>query len=373
MRMPKWPARQIERCCGCIGGPAATGALLAAEPGMPAVLCPRLAGALLRGAESLRAAGDTGRAAALLEKLTAADRPRAVRIAAMIALAGVRGERSAEMALTALAGEDAVMQAAAIRMLYNHPSDAVLAQVVAKFPSLSPPTQAQSLALFAQRGYAGAVPVVADALASSNPGVQQAAVAAAGSIGNACVVMKLAGLVENGSEELQTLVRKSLARIPSKKADEVMIANLATAKPAVVRELIRRCAARRRSAAAVPALLAAARSGDASVRREALSALGKLADAREGLQVLAFLDKTSDAGAIQVAVAAIYARRRTRAGGGRDAAGDRAEAGRAGGDRRRDRRREVACAIRGSSKSNDAEVRWLPSRACRLARRRGPG
>ena len=292
---------------GLIGGNQAIDALLAAEAHAAAPLRPRLSDALLRCAEDLCKAGQVDRAAAIFEKLTGGERPRAVRIAAVIGRFAAQGEKGSGAVLATLASQDPILQEAAVRALREHATPTVLAGLVPAFNTLAPQAQAQLLALFGEYKCLHAVPAVSLALSSDDPAVKQAAIVAAGSLGNSCVALRLIAMIEQSSDEQQALIRDSVARIPSKNTNKVLIDSLAGAKPPVQCELIRALSARG-ATNAVPLLLTAARNDDAKVRREAIVALGKLADAAAGPQVLALLENAGDSGAIQAAVVAIFGR-----------------------------------------------------------------
>jgi type 1 glutamine amidotransferase/HEAT repeat protein len=296
------------RALGRIGGSPAAQGLIAAETRLPAALRARSSDALLRCAEGLRAAGETGEAAVMFETLTAADRPRAVRIAAFIGWVRSQGDKGGAAVLAALASRDPVLQAAGVRALRAVTSEALLEKLAQRLDSLPSLPQAQVIALLAERGVRGALPAVAQAVTSKDPAVKDAALAAVGLLGDATCVPLLARQIDGSEESRQKIIGESLARLRGPGVDEALCAAIAKMAPMVQRELIRALAARG-AKGAVSALLSAAEGPDAGVRREAIAALGKLADTADGPRVIRLLDaKTADSAAVHDAVVAIYSR-----------------------------------------------------------------
>jgi len=341
---------------GMIGGRAAVETLRAAKASLPAALHARLAGALVRSTQGLPAA----EALPLLEKLDK-DSPPAVRTAAFLARVGLLGEKADEAIQAALFGPDPTLQAAAVRALSRH--DALLAAVAVKLGGLPPTIHAQVLTLLAERRCAAALPAALQAIASKEPEVRRAAIAALGALGNASTAATLVGLLEGSDQDEQKAIGESLARLRDPAASEAIVAAMGGAGPGAQVELIRAVVARG-ATQAVPALLAAAGSKTATVRQEAIIALGKLSGPEDGLRVLELLDKLTDPAALQPAIVAIYSR-------GGDPAPVVALAQKATGPRKAllvtvlgwiggEKPLE---AVRGALKAEDAEVRMAAIRA----------
>jgi HEAT repeat protein/type 1 glutamine amidotransferase len=262
---------------GTLGGTEATTALQAAENQIAPALRERWAIALLRGAESLRTAGQTGEAARLFASLARPGRPPHVREAAFPAYVALAGESAVADVLAALAGPDPVLRRAALRALWNTRQPTLLEAAAARLEALSPEQQETVLLLCGERGYSSLLPAVTQAAASQQPEVRRAAVKTLGRIGNASAVVTLARLGGAGSDEDLKAVVEALARLRGPDVDAAIRNALAGAPPAGQRTLLRALAARE-DRTATPDLLAVSRSPDPAVRAEALRTLGRLAD-----------------------------------------------------------------------------------------------
>ncbi len=341
---------------GMIGGRAAAEALRAAATSAPAAVRPRLVGVMLRCAASL----PPTEALPLLEKLDQ-DAPAAVRSAAFLARVNLLGEKADEAIQAALFGQDATLQAAAVRALAGR--DALLTAVAAKLGSLPAPIHAQVLTLAAERRCTAALPAAVQAAASREPEIRRAAIAALGTLGDVSTVGKLLGLFDGSDAQEQRAIGESLARLRGAGVDEALVTALGSTAPTAQVELIRALVARSVTSA-VPALLTAAESKTASVRQEAIAALGKLASAADALRVLELLDKVPDPERLQSAMVAIYSR-------GGDPAPVVALAEKASGPRKAALvtvlgwlgGEKPLAAVRGVLKADDAELRLAAIRA----------
>ena len=295
------------RALGAIGGDRAAQTLLTAEAALPAEQRRRLSKALLRCAESLLATGHTAQACALFERLLAPDRPRPIRIAAFLGRAVAQGEKGCTGILAALSDSDPVLQTAAVRALSAQSGPGLCTQVSKTLPGLTPAVQAQALSILAERGQRAALPAALQAVASSDPLLAAAAVAAIGALGDASCVGVLVEVVAGDEPGQRRLAVESLVRLHGPDVDAAILVALPKAAPSAARELIPVLVARSTKGCA-PVLLTAAESSDSGVRRAALGALGKVADASEGPHLLALLDKAPDADEVCAALTVLYAR-----------------------------------------------------------------
>jgi hypothetical protein len=106
----------------------------------------------------------------------------------------------------------------------------------------------------------------------------------------------LLGLLERADNDERQVIVEALTRL---RGPDVDAALAKTPQPETLRALVARGAK-----AAVPALLALAETGNA----DAISALGKLAEADDGPRVIALLDKAPEREPVEAALAAIYRR-----------------------------------------------------------------
>lgn len=351
------------RGLGAIGGDRAAQTLLTAEAALPTEQRRRLSKGLLRCAESLLATGHTAQASALFERLLTPDRPRPVRIAAFLGRVAAQGEKGFAGILAALSASDPVLQTAAVRALSAQTSPALYAQVSKALPELTPAVQTQALSILAEREQRAALPAALSAVASADPTLAAAALSAVGALGDASCVAVLVEVVACDKPAERRLAVASLIRLRGPDVDAAILAALPKAAPSAARELISVLVGRS-AKGCTPVLLAAAASSDSDVRRAALAALGKVADASEGPRLLALLDNTPDADELCDALAALYARvgdvtpliaALEHASGAKQAA-LAAVLGRLGGG-------QALAALRGTLASKDAAVRTAAVRA----------
>ena len=292
---------------GSIGGREAVAAITAAESTVASALRPKCAEALLRCAEDLKRNGQGQEALPLLEKLSTANQPRAVRAAALLARVALLEDKGSELALSALEGDDPAMQAAAVQALRQSADEAALAAIAQRLGALSPRQQVRVIAVLAERKVTSALPALVQAASSEDPAIRQPAIAALGTLGSASTVPVLAKLAIECNVEEGKLLVDSLCRLRGADVDAAISAALAQASPAVQRQLVQAMVIREAKGAAA-SLMALAESGDAEVRQEAIRGLGKLADAKEGARVVDLLDKTADRAAVEGSLVAIYRR-----------------------------------------------------------------
>jgi len=302
---------------GKIGGPVAVEALSAAGAKLPGELAPRLADALLRCAEGLRAAGERAAAAAIYEHLSVPGQPRHVRVAAFPGLVACRREKATELMMSALRGQDAAMQRAAVRAVRAAgDTPALMTSVAGELPKLASGVQAMLIETLADRGVAEALPAVAKAAGDEDGVVRRAALSALGRLGDASTVPLLAARAAGLEGVDRQVARRSLVRLRGTKVDGAMVAALKSAEPPVRRELIA-ALGERRAVSAVAALLNAARDEDAGVRAEAVKALGLLAPVSVCPDLIVLLMKpASDADRTRVEQALVAVCRRADADAG---------------------------------------------------------
>ena len=246
----------------------------------------------------------------------------------------VLGDRGGDLLIDDLANP--VWRSAAIRALHLDPKESVLKKLADKFASLSPAVQTRVAQALADGRQAAALPIVAQAVASKDSAVHKAGLVALGSVGNATSVPLLVDALQSNDKDLVKQVEEGLARLRGPGVDAALVAALgrsflpertnaaglgekvhpsSTAQSTIVRpgrtdlltrRTIIRVLAARSFKSAVPVSLVLAESPDAGVRGEAIRALGALADAKAGLQVIELLDRTPDRAAVETALVSIY-------------------------------------------------------------------
>lgn len=294
---------------GKIANQAAANALLEAGSRIKAEHRDRFATALLKCAESLQASGRATEAASLFEKLVSSNWPAQVRLAAFASHVACLGEKGTDAMVSALTGNDATLQKAALRAVRNLRQPGLLRAAVERLNKLPADMQEAILALCGERGEPALLPAVTQAIASADEGVRRAAIKALGLIGNSPSVKPLVSLIEPAADDERKLLSESLGRLRGAGVDAALVEVLPVSNPVAQRAIVRALIVRD-ARGATPALLQVAGGPDASVRREAVAALGKLADAGAGTGLIALLERSpeSDKAAIEAALVEISRR-----------------------------------------------------------------
>lgn len=263
-------------------------AAIGTQPALEALQAakPQPAAALLRCALKLRDV-------AVLEKLSAAEQPKAIRVAAFVGRVSALGDRGGETVLAALSGSDPALQLAAMGLLRG---SAVVKTAAESLNRLPADAQVPLLAALARSGEAVALPAVTQAASSQDPPVRRAAIAAMGMLGDATSVPVLLRLLAAAEKDEQQVIVDALTRLRGPEVDAALVQSL---QPETIRALVARGAK-----SAVPALFALAETGNG----DAISALGKLADAADGPRLMGLLDKAEERQAVEAALAALYRR-----------------------------------------------------------------
>ncbi|MHC4248639.1 MAG: HEAT repeat domain-containing protein, partial [Planctomycetota bacterium] len=359
---------------GKIGGAEALKALDAAEAKLPAGVRPAVAGALLRCAEGLLAAGATPDAARVFERLSAPGQPKHVRIAAFPGYVACRPPAEApKLLIAALSGDDRDLRLAVLRCIRETGGaefTLTLAKALPRFPA---EVRAGVIDVLAERGDTAAAPAVTKEAEGQDELARRSALRALGAIGDSSVAGALADLAGRLRGADQRLARSALARLRGGDVDAVMARLLGRAPPEARAELATALGTRKARAAA-PALLGAAGHDDAKVRRAALRALGDVGDASTMprlVKILSAAKTDADRREVAAAVAAIC-RRASGPGGAGGAARPILDAlGRARGPAKaplvailgRLGGAEALVAVRGALKDTDAATRDAAVRA----------
>ena len=291
---PKGPAAEAAiDALGNIGGTKALALLIKADPKASPALRLVLNDALLKCADALADAGKTAEAAEAYKILAGPDRPRHVRVAAFGGVVAAEKDKAAPMLLDALTGKDPTMRSAAIRCLGTFKGKEITRAVADKLAALPPDAQVQVIGILARRQDSGALGAITALASSKNDDVRQAALDGMGQLGDASTVKPLIAAMGNASD--RPTVRRSLARLKGDGVDKALIAALTAGEPAVRAEIVAILNARNARTAADALLTIASEDSDATVRKEAIKALGGLADHRMCPELLDLLAKAKSA------------------------------------------------------------------------------
>ncbi|MEI7729613.1 MAG: HEAT repeat domain-containing protein [Verrucomicrobiota bacterium] len=254
-----------------------------------------LAAAMLQCGQNLAAIGNVHEAAVLFEQLTAPDQPAQTRLTAFPLYVGFSGEAGTAKIMPTLLGQDAVLQKAALRALQAMRSPALLKSAMAALEKLPAPVQEQLIIVCGIAGDASLVEVVSQATGNSDPGVRQAAIQTLGLIGNASALPCLTKIAVDTTGDEQKTAMEAMSRLRGAGVDDGLAKTLREAQQPAVRSLLIRVMAVRGTQSAVPVLLALAATPDKPVRREAITAIGKIGDTSAFNSLVALLEKV-DAG-----------------------------------------------------------------------------
>ena len=252
-------------------------------------------------------ATDKAAAAAIFEKLYAADRPIRVRCAALRGLATVRPAETTPEILKALASDSPLFRGLAVSLIKDIPGAEATAQFAAQLSKLPPDGQAALIDALAARQDPAARQAVLQAAKSANDKVAIAAVAAMGSVGNAQDVdLLVAAASAGGDPPRRTAARASLQRLKGKDVDAALVAALDKADPAGKVQIIG-ALADRAAAQAAPAVEKLVASDNAEVRQAAIAAIGALGSEKQIPTLVAALKAAKDAPGTEAADKALAA------------------------------------------------------------------
>lgn len=298
---------------GKIGGPEALTAIrvTASRPEGPGkIVC---GDALLRCADDLAEAGDRTGACEIYEALFARGNPSSIRRAALIGLAGLRGDEDAtgEMLVEVLSDDEAALHAAAVHCVRRTRSRVVCRHVADRLPLFAESVQPQVVLALAEAGDLATLSGITKLLSSSNADVRLTVLSAIGRLGGPAAALVLIRQMETATEAEMVVIQRSLAQLPGTDADYIILEGLATSSASRVKQGLVPVLIERQTPDSVSVLLDLAADGDARVRIVAIKALGALAG-NEHLPALMdslkSTDETRECRAIEDAIVAVARR-----------------------------------------------------------------
>ncbi|MGC8991630.1 MAG: HEAT repeat domain-containing protein, partial [Verrucomicrobiia bacterium] len=219
--------------------------------------------------------------------------PHQVKAGAVRGAIIARGESGLDLLRESLQSEDYIVFAAAVRTAIELKESSVTTALTDALPKLPADNQVVVLNALAQRGDPAALPAIVDIAKSGTQAPKPAAVRALGQIGQPRSVPVLVDLMGSSDREVSQAARESLAAIPGREVDDVILKMLASESPSdrlTALQLI----GRRRMQSAVPNLLKATGDADGRVRTAALKRIGELGEPAQLGDLLNFLLRTTD-------------------------------------------------------------------------------
>ena len=213
-------------------------------------------------------------AQAIFQRLYLSEKAANIRHAAFTGFVKSSGDRSLQLTLSSLTGDDPVLKRAALGLVQELDAPRATKELADLLPNLDSHTQAALIAGLSARGDTDAVPAIASQVKSPSMEVRAAALKALGRLGDASQVGTLTEAAAAGGEA-QVYARQALLALHRGDVTTAMIALLPKSSKAAQSELSRALAGRQdRSAAAK--LLELAQQENGPARAAALQALPSL-------------------------------------------------------------------------------------------------
>jgi HEAT repeat protein len=264
---------------GKIADAEAARVLAGAQTRVPEKLRAEAAEAYMKCAERLLREGQAAQAAAIYQQFDQPSQPRAVRLAALAGTLKSSGDAAAARILEILAGDNADARAVALGFVPELDQGGLsrLANGLGQLPSA---TQIQLLGMLAEHGEKSALPVALRFAKDPDESLRQAGLLALGRLGDASSVVVLVEAMQAGGGAGGT-ARESLSRLSAPGVNEAIVVGMQRENEAGRRAALIEVLEARGASVAVPVLLAECVSDQAAVRRAAMRALGKLAQAQD--------------------------------------------------------------------------------------------
>lgn len=265
---------------GQIGGHDAIIALRARLPGAAESVRDLLIGGLLRGANQLLESGEFAESAKAFQTVWETSRDNGVRVAAFRGLILSSGEAGLGRLISAIEGEDPVLQVAAVQFLQDIPGSAATGRAAALLPKMPPAVQVALIEALHQRGDPSVLSAIIEMARNPERAVRCAAWAALGELGDASVVPRLLDATIRAEEDEQSAARSALILLRRGDVCGALLAHLADSRKAAQAEVIR-ALSERSELKATPRLLELAAQGDESARLASYRALAMLGRGNE--------------------------------------------------------------------------------------------
>ncbi len=237
-------------------------------------------GLLLCGRTMMRN-GKPSEAAAIFAELSAAGEPKTVRLGALVGGALTAGSKRPEVVRSLLADNDPLACMAGAQTLPDLPG-AELQAVAKELATLPSASQIAILSAVRIRGDRALLPVVVAGLHSGDEQVAQAAVRAAGAVGDVSIFPDLLELTAHATNHvLSTAVFECIESLSGPTVDPKIIAALKAENDVKRRVAWIEVVRVRRPAGAIDAILSETKHTDAAVRGAAMRALEQLASPAE--------------------------------------------------------------------------------------------
>lgn len=289
------------RALGRLGTPTALEALMSGISGASPSDFPAFVEGIGRAADALVAAGRTADVLPLFDRYADPDLPPHVRSAALRGALLARGNEGHALLREVLRSPEYVLFAAAVQTSHEMPGAPVTRALADALPlQPSPDRQVVVAGALGHRGDPAAVSALTAAAGGGDKAVQVAAIKALAMLRTDEALPTFRQRLNDPDRAIAQAAREGLASLPSRAADDAILALLKSESTAT-QQIGIELAGRRRLSAAVPVLLTLARQGEPPVRTAALRQLGELGGEPEVPAVLDLLLTARDSGEIAAA------------------------------------------------------------------------
>ena len=320
---------------GQIGDANATKILQQALTGAPAAVRPAVGEGCLTITDGLLAAGKRDEAAAIADRVRAAEMPPHIRSGALRAAVLARQAAGVPLIIEALKGEDKELIRMALTCARQLPGPDATKALAAELSSVATDKRVLLVYAVGDRRDPAALPAILEQVKGGEAVVRAAALRILGQISDASAVPVLLAAAVDPDEAISRSAKATLAGLRGKEVDAAILAALDKGNP-VTQRLALEIIGERRIASATPALIKAADDvnkdiritamrvlsdlggpgavaalfktaddADKDIRGAAVKALGALAGAEDLDKLLAILVKQKDAQELQTAEAAV--------------------------------------------------------------------
>ena len=298
----------VADALGRIGGDDAAAALVSALTKAPAPVQADVAYGCILCAERLLAAGQRATAAKLYEAVRGAEVPRQRKLEATGGLILARQAAGIPLLVELLHAPDSdpKLLRLGLRIARTLPGAEVTKMLSAELDRAALERRPNLLLALADRGGAEVVPAAIKAAKTGNPELAAVAIGVLERQGGAAVVPVLFEMASADIGGAGATAKLALCRLPGAEVDAAAVALLNNPEP-VSRRLAIELVTQRHIAAAVPALLQAARDSDPKVRLASLKALGDLAGPAQLPTLLELLVKSAATAEMQAAEGTVTA------------------------------------------------------------------
>jgi HEAT repeat protein len=292
-------AKAAAYVLGRLGGPAASAALVKAFATAPADLKIVLAASLLACGERSLKDKDQSAAAALYEKVLAANLSPAMNRAAMRGKISASGDKAADVLMSALQGNDEARQDAAVLKMRDIIAPDAIGPVCGLLPVLPERVRIELLPVLAGYPKDKVLPVILAAARGDVPAARLAALKALELAGDATVVPFLAetGAKARGAE--QAAARNTLASIKGQEIDAAVVSRLDPKSGEDIQSELLLAVSERRIFAAKSAMASFLDAGSPRLRLQAIKGLRTIGTPSDIPAVLDRLLKSDEGAELQ--------------------------------------------------------------------------